>query len=94
MGHYTPNVSFTNKKLEAAMHAEMYERNIQCPQLQKTLHLAASLIEVRWISYNINLMTNFLSERRLGTINARSKRKKSSQCIIGTRVSHHIHTCN
>ena len=47
MGHKKLDISLTNKKLEAAMYAEMYERKIQCPQLQKTIHLAASLIEVR-----------------------------------------------
>lgn len=46
MGHYAPNISFTNQKLEEAMRAEMHERRIECPQLVKTLHLAASLIEV------------------------------------------------
>jgi hypothetical protein len=46
-GHFTPNFSSTNKELEAAMNAVMHERNIQCPQLERTLHLAASLIEVR-----------------------------------------------
>lgn len=29
------------------MRAEMHSRNLACPQLEKTLHLAASLIEVR-----------------------------------------------
>lgn len=46
MGYYTPNISGTNEKLEAAMRAEMHERQIQCPQLERTLHLAANLIEV------------------------------------------------
>jgi hypothetical protein len=48
------NISLRNEKLEAAMYAEMYEHKIQCQQLQKTLHLAASLIEVRQISYKLN----------------------------------------
>ena len=46
-GHYTPNFSSTNKELEAAMHTIMHERNIQCHQLERTLHLSASLVEVR-----------------------------------------------
>jgi hypothetical protein len=48
-GHYTPTFSSTNEKLEAAMRSVMLERNIQCAQLERTLHLAASLIEVRSI---------------------------------------------
>ena len=55
MGHKKLDMSMTNEKLEAAMYAEMCERRIQCPQLQKTIHLAASLIEVRLISYNLKL---------------------------------------
>ena len=54
MGHKKLDISLTNEKLEAAMYAEMYERKIQCKQLHKTLHLAASLIEVRQISYKLN----------------------------------------
>jgi hypothetical protein len=46
MGYYPPNISGTNERLEAAMRTEMQERKIQCPQLEKTLHLAANLIEV------------------------------------------------
>ena len=46
MGYYTPNISGTNEKLEAAMRKEMHERKIQCPQLERTLGLAANLIEV------------------------------------------------
>jgi hypothetical protein len=56
-GHYTPNFSSTNKKLEAAMHAEMHERKIQCPQLERTLHLAANLIEVCSCSRTCNLFS-------------------------------------
>jgi hypothetical protein len=51
MGHKKLDISLTNEKLEMAMFAEMYERKIQCRQLQETLHLAASLIELRRISY-------------------------------------------
>lgn len=47
MGYYTPNISGTNIKLEAAMRNEMFEHQIQCLQLEKTLHVAASQIEVR-----------------------------------------------
>jgi hypothetical protein len=54
MGHKKLDISLTNEKLEAAMFAEMYQRKIQCRQLQGTLHLAASLIEVRRISYKLN----------------------------------------
>jgi hypothetical protein len=55
MGHKKlDTISLTNEKLEAAMYAEMYERKIQCRQLQNTLHLAASLIEVRRISYKLD----------------------------------------
>jgi hypothetical protein len=46
MGYYAPNISGTNIKLEAVMRSEMHERNIQCPQLERTLHLAANLIEL------------------------------------------------
>jgi hypothetical protein len=41
-----PNLSSTNEALEAAMRDEMYTRKMECPQLKRTLHLAASLIEV------------------------------------------------
>jgi hypothetical protein len=54
MTFYPPNITSTNKDLEAKMRTEMNERNIGCPQLEKTLHLAASLIEVRrYTSYYI-----------------------------------------
>ena len=46
MGCNTLDISFTNERLEAAMRADIDERNIQCPHLQRTLHVAASLIEV------------------------------------------------
>ncbi|KAF8066673.1 isoprenoid synthase domain-containing protein [Lyophyllum atratum] len=36
----------TNEKLEAAMRAEMKARNLRSPRLEKTVHLAASLIEL------------------------------------------------
>jgi hypothetical protein len=36
----------TNKKLEAAMRAEMKARGINSPRLEKSVHLAASLIEL------------------------------------------------
>jgi hypothetical protein len=87
MGHEKLDISLTNEKLEAAMYAEMYERKIQCPQLQKTIHLAASLIEVRRISYNLISARDFLYKCRLGIISARSKRRKSLQCIIGISIS-------
>jgi hypothetical protein len=54
MGHKKLDVSLTNEKLEAAMYTEMFERKIQCRQLQATVHLAASLIEVCRISYKLN----------------------------------------
>jgi len=47
MGYYAPNIPGTNEKLEAVMRAEMHKHNIQCPQLERTLHLAANLVEVR-----------------------------------------------
>jgi hypothetical protein len=53
MGYYTPNISGTNEKLEAAMRKEMLDRNIQCPQLERTLHLAANLIEVLHRSHSL-----------------------------------------
>ncbi|KAF8220530.1 terpenoid synthase [Tricholoma matsutake] len=46
MGYYAPDISGTNEKLEAAMRNVMLERKIKCPQLEKTLHLAANLIEL------------------------------------------------
>ena len=46
MGYKKFDISLTDERLEAAMYAEMYEWKIQCHQLQKTLHLAASLIDV------------------------------------------------
>jgi hypothetical protein len=54
MGHKKLDISLTNERLEAAMYAKMYERKIQCHQLQQTLHLGASLIEVRRLSYKLN----------------------------------------
>jgi hypothetical protein len=59
MGYYTPNIPGTNEKLETAMRAEMVEREIQCPQLERTLHLAANLIEVSYFfpcRYNLFLV--------------------------------------
>jgi hypothetical protein len=48
MRHKKLDISLmANEKLAAAMYAIMFERKIQCWQLQETLHLAASLIEVR-----------------------------------------------
>jgi hypothetical protein len=45
---YTPlAIDPTNVELEAFMRSEMESRNLQCIQLERTLHLAASLIEVR-----------------------------------------------
>ncbi|KAF8586479.1 terpenoid synthase [Ramaria rubella] len=46
MGYSPLNINLTNEKLEEAMREEMDARDIRCEQLEKTLHLAASLIEV------------------------------------------------
>jgi hypothetical protein len=46
MAYSTPNIQGTNEQLEAAMRAEMDARSLRCDQLEKTVHLAASLIEV------------------------------------------------
>jgi hypothetical protein len=45
--YHPPSISGTNEKLETAMRSEMHEREIQCAQLERTLHLAASFVEVR-----------------------------------------------
>jgi Trichodiene synthase (TRI5) len=39
-------ISLTNKELEDFMRAEMESKNLACEQLERTLHLAACLIEV------------------------------------------------
>jgi len=46
MGYYPLNISVTNEKLEAVMRAEMYKHKIQCPQLERTLHMCGSFAEV------------------------------------------------
>ena len=46
MGHGAMEIKATNKELEDFMRAEMNSKNIACDQLERTLHLAASLIEV------------------------------------------------
>jgi len=40
------HISATNGRLEAAMREELKTRNIRSPRLEKTVHLAASLIEL------------------------------------------------
>lgn len=47
MAYEPPDLSMTNETLENAMRDEMVTRNLQCPQLERTLHLAAGLTEVR-----------------------------------------------
>ena len=39
-------INATNKQLEDSMRTEMESRNLVCDQLERTLHLAASLVEV------------------------------------------------
>lgn len=39
-------IQATNQQLEDAMRAEMESKNLACDKLERTLHLAASLIEV------------------------------------------------
>lgn len=46
MGHGAMEIKATNKELEDFMRAEMNSKNIACDQLERTLHLAASLIEL------------------------------------------------
>lgn len=46
MAYSQPNLPNTNNKIEEIMRAEMNARNIGCPQLEKILHLSASLSEV------------------------------------------------
>jgi len=49
-----------NEELESAMRAEMKARNIVSPRLEKTVHLAASLIEVSPLSlYYLNPSDTF-----------------------------------
>ncbi|KAF8523967.1 isoprenoid synthase domain-containing protein [Hysterangium stoloniferum] len=46
---YTPlDINPTNVELEAMMRSEMELRNIQCIQLGRTLHLAASFVELSY----------------------------------------------
>ncbi|KAF8584202.1 terpenoid synthase [Ramaria rubella] len=52
MAHETMSLDFTNKQLEVAMRAEMDTRNLRCEQLERTLHLAASLIEIAYHDCN------------------------------------------
>ena len=46
MTHGPMEIEFANKQLEDSMRAEMELGNFACDQLENTLHLAASLIEV------------------------------------------------
>ena len=87
MGCNTLDISFTNEKLEAAMQAEIDERKIKCPHLQRTLHIASSLIEVCWISFNLRNFNKFLLIHRLDSMNAHSKRRKPWQCFYGKSLS-------
>ncbi|KAF8586475.1 terpenoid synthase [Ramaria rubella] len=48
MGYY----DFTNEQLEAALRTEMDTRNFRCDQLERTVHLASSLIEVGYHDCN------------------------------------------
>jgi len=73
------NISLTNEKLEAAMFAEMYQRKIQCRQLQGTLHLAASLVEVRRISYKLNCLTYHSNAGWLPSVHVR---REESNCNV------------
>ena len=77
MGYQTLDISLTNERLEAAMYAEMYERQIQCHQLQKTLHLAASLIEVRRLSYKLNFNARLPIQLQVGYNQCTFEEKKA-----------------
>ena len=44
--HAPIHINATNKELEGFMRSEMETRGFACLQLERTLHLAASLIEV------------------------------------------------
>lgn len=46
MAYCPSDVPSINEDLETVMRTEMNKRKLGCPQLEKTLHLAASLIEV------------------------------------------------
>ncbi|KAF8523921.1 isoprenoid synthase domain-containing protein [Hysterangium stoloniferum] len=47
--NYTPlEIDPTNVELEAFMRYEVESRNIQCSQFERTLHLAASLVELSY----------------------------------------------
>ncbi|KAF8523930.1 isoprenoid synthase domain-containing protein [Hysterangium stoloniferum] len=48
LNHGPLNIDPTNVELEAFMRSEMESRNIQCIQLERTLHLAASMIELAY----------------------------------------------
>ena len=41
------DIKFTNMELENFMRAEMEAGNFVCAQLEQTLHLAASFVEVK-----------------------------------------------
>ncbi|KAF9465961.1 isoprenoid synthase domain-containing protein [Collybia nuda] len=58
MAYCPSNISGTNEELEKIMRAEMNNRNICCPQLEKTLHLAASLIELGYHDCTLTEKTN------------------------------------
>ncbi|KAF8236370.1 hypothetical protein L208DRAFT_1390833, partial [Tricholoma matsutake] len=88
MGYYAPDISGTNEKLEAAMRNVMLERKIKCPQLEKTLHLAANLIEVRSLpAYNQFPEVELHSPRSWHFTNAHSKRRNLSHCITGMLIT-------
>jgi len=46
MDYVPPRIRGTNEQLESAMHAEMEERGLRSDRLKRSIHLAASLIEV------------------------------------------------
>ncbi|KAF9458281.1 isoprenoid synthase domain-containing protein [Collybia nuda] len=48
MEYCKPDLHDAEKTLEQALRSEMYSRKMQCPQLEKTVHLAARLVELAY----------------------------------------------
>ncbi|KAF8497969.1 hypothetical protein BU17DRAFT_103152 [Hysterangium stoloniferum] len=57
---FTPSgMDYTNVELEAFMRSEMESRNIQCMELEKTLHYCASFTEGNYRDINLAEKKNF-----------------------------------
>lgn len=60
MEYHKPELSDADQSLEDALRSEMHTRKMQCPQLERTVHLAARLVEV--CTFTIVSIYNFTDE--------------------------------